>query len=660
MKKPLLFATGIAVSGLMTAQVASRVSKIPAHIANITAQKTDKKLGDEIVPSFMTQTAVKNKSIVTNAAARTAAYSSTTVGVTYYDLQTNGSTGNRVVVNADGSISTVWTMDPNTGAAPTYTARGTGYNYFDGSNWLSAPTTRIENVRTGWPEVVNLPSGKEAVISHGISGGKIDFVSRATKGTGTWNNNTTVIPTANAGGNFWPRMVGSGYGDTLYMISLTYPTASGGQVYQGLDGAVVFSRSTDGGQTWGIANVVPTGLTSAEYRGFGGDGYAIAARGPVVAIVAGDSDRDLTMTKSTDGGNTWTATKVHVLPPQLQKWDHTTTTSDYNGDSVNDTLEVNDGSYAIGIDNNNEVYVAFGRMRILQTAVQTTQSWSYFPGTDGLYLWRESYGASTWGNQKGQIVAAIEDLGEKGTIYFPTPSNTSDSPWGTYYCSLTSHPGIAFDASNNLYMSYSSIVDSLSSLPNLEKLVRHVYLVKSCDGGSNWSDPYELDKWTSPTDIPYECVFPSIAKRVNGNVTVLYQRDLGAGYGVPPSSGTGPDAADNDANNTNEIVCAQIPVSDLSCSVVTGIKNNTAVAELSFYPNPARNNATLSISLKEAAKMEVALLNSVGQKVYSTSVSGNAGNNKVEFNLSNLSSGMYFYQVKMDNGKAVTQKFVVE
>lgn len=640
MKKQLLFATGIAMTGLMTAQVASRVSKIPAHIANITAKKTDKKLGDDVLSGFMTQAATKNKAIVANA-SRTSAVSSNTIGVTYYDLQSNSSVRNHVVLNQDGTISAVWTMEA-TDPSTSYLNRGTGYNYYDGSNWGAAPTNRIESVRTGWGVIAVTGSGQEVVMSHPGTAAPI-VMRRATKGTGAWTQ-------GNTGGimSLWPRMVATTYGDTLYAVSNT------NAAYQGLTAAVVFHRSTDGGATWPIKDVVPTGLTSAEYLGFGGDAYAIAAKGSVVAIVAGDSDRDVTLTKSTDGGVTWTSTKVFALPPSLQKWDHTTTTSDYDNDGTIDTLETNDGTYAIAIDNNNEVYVSFGRMRILQDAVQTTQTWSYFPGTDGLYLWRESWGAASWGNQTAQLVAAIEDLGEQGTIYFPTPSDPNASPWGTFGCSLTSYPSMTFDASNNLYMAYSSIVDSLISLGNPEKNVRHQYIMKSCDGGVNWSSTIELDEVVTPSDIPYEGVYGAFATRVDGNLHFVYQRDLYPGFGVNSTAD-----ADNQGN-LNDIVYAKIPTSDLSCSVVTGIKNNTAVAELSLYPNPAKNNATLSISLKEAAKMEIALLNSVGQKVYSTSVNGNAGNNKVELNLSNLSSGMYFYQVKMDNGKAVTQKFVVE
>lgn len=656
MKKQLLFATGLVAASLLNAQVARQAvkSRIPAQLANKKAQKMEKNLGSEFEPGFMLQTAINNpKQIVANQTAKTSVHSSTVIGQTYYDLQTNSSVGNRIVVGADGTIGAVWTMEA-TDPGTTYPNRGTGYQYFNGTSWGNAPSARIENARTGWPEITHLGSGKEAVLAHGIAGGKVNICSRPAKGTGAWSNDPNAIPTATTGGNFWPRMVSSGTGDTLYATYLTYPVGSGGAIYQGLDGAVVFSRSTNGGTSWDITNVIPTGLTSASYRGFGGDAYAIAARGPVVAIIAGDSDKDVTMTKSTDGGVTWTSTKVFALPPSLLKWDHTVTTSDYDNDGDFDTLDVSDGTFAIGIDNFNEVHASFGAMRIMQDAVQTTQTWSYFPGTDGLYYWKESYGAASFPNQTAVIVAAIEDLGEQGTIYFPTPSDPNASPWGTFGCSLTSYPSLAFDAANNIYLSYSSIVDSLQSIASVEKNVRHQYVIKSCDQGANFGMPYELDKVVDfVNDVPMEGVYGSLATRVNGSLHMVYQRDFYSGFGVNSTTD-----ADNQGN-MSDIVYVNIPTADIACFVGVKETAKNSISELSIYPNPASNNATIEVSLNENNKMEVVIMNNVGQTVYSTTVNGNIGANKVNVNTSNLSAGIYFYQVKVGNNQAVTKKFAV-
>ncbi len=256
----------------------------------------------------------------------------------------------------------------------------------------------------------------------------------------------------------------------------------------------------------------------------------------------------------------------------------------------------------------------------------------------------------------GIYVAAIEDLGGDNVINFPTPSTSGDLAFGRYFCSLTSFPSAAFDAQNNLYLAYSSIVDGLASLSNSEKLLRHEYVIKSCDGGQNWSNP--MDVVGQPGGVDYEGMFGSMAKNVDGNVHLIFQRDLFAGYGVPPTSGTSPDAENIDGEN--EIVYVKIPTVDMTCPIITSIKDASSVAELNFYPNPASANGTIAVTLKENAKMTVVVMNSVGQTLYTTNVEGTTGVNKVNVNLSNLSSGIYFYQVKIANNKAITNKFVVE
>lgn len=651
MKKQVLLASGILLSGMMMAQLSRKAvsSKIPAHIANM-AQPNVKR-------SYLDQTksvanATKNNTNVSNH--KTSVFTTNVIGQTYYDLQTNSSVADRIVVNADGTIGACWTMeaiDPGS----TYPNRGTGYNYFNGTAWGAMPTNRIESSRVGWGNIAHTRSGKELVLSHDGSASKLKLATRAVKGTGTWAESTTAVPTATTGGNFWPRMVAAG--DTVYAISLTYPTASGGAVWQGLDGAVVFSRSLDQGVTWDIVNQVPTGLDATKYLGFGGDAYAIAAKGSTVVIVAGDSDKDVTLCKSTDAGATWTSTIVFDCP--IDKWDHTTTTSDINSDAVADTLELNDGAFAVGLDNNNEAYVFFGRMRILDNDI-TDAGWSYFPATDGLYMWKESFGAGTYAAPTATIVAAIEDLYGDNWISFPTPAVSGDLSFGRWGCSLTSFPSVAFDASNTMYLSYSSIVDSLSSFVNQTKLVRHQYVIKSSDGGANWTNPCDIVG--SPNQLIYEGVMGSMAKRVDGNVHILYQRDFAPGNGIPGSaSSPNPDETEN-TGNLNDMVYFKFPVSEIgACNVDVSVKEQSSVVStLNFYPNPASSNGTVELVLTENAKMDLTILNAVGQVVFAKTIDANAGSNKVDVNLNSLTSGLYFYQVKSSNGKSVTKKFVIE
>lgn len=650
MKKQVLLTTGIVISGLLSAQMSKRVKqvnqRIPAQFTTMSAPRNTAIVDPMTQPSLVKP--VNNK----YEALKTAAVTATVVGKTYYDLQSNSSVGDRIFVNQDGSIAAVWTMEA-TNDNKVYANRGTGYNYFNGTAWGAQPTTRVEATRVGWGNIVQTRTNKELILSHDGGASKLNVASRATKGTGAWTN-AYAIPTATAGGNYWPRMVASG--DTIYTISVTQQTTTAGAaMYQGLNGAVCFARSKDAGATWDLVNTIPTGLdNTTRFSGFGGDSYAIAAKGATVVVVAGDAGKDVVMSKSTDGGVTWTASTVLKFP--IAKWNTATTTSDIDGDNVADTVDTNDGTFAVGLDNTNKAYVFYGLQRVLCTTPGTGagQGMSYFPVTDGLMMWKEGFPTNT--DTGGVLVAAVEDLGGPG-IFLPSPPSGS-FPVGLWGNSITSFPSVAFDANNVMYLSYSSVVDSLISLVNPLKVVRHQYVIKSSDGGVTWTDPCDIVG--SPGGVVYEGVFGSVAKRVDGNMHILYQRDLGPGNGIPGANpGDNKDEADN--VDVNDIVYFKFPVSEIgACAVDVGIKEqNSVVSGYKFYPNPAANNGTLEITLNDNSKVDVNLMNAVGQVVYSTSLTGTAGFNKVDLNLSNLSNGIYFYQVKAGNSKTVTNKFVI-
>ena len=180
-------------------------------------------------------------------------------------------------------------------------------------------------------------------------------------------------------------------GDTIYAISISYP----GTIVNGLDAALFFSRSTDAGLTWDIVNQQPTGLTSLNFLGFKSDNYAIAAKGSTVAIVAGNSDSDVGLAKSIDGGVTWTYKTIYQFP--LPLWNYVTTTSDINNDAIADTISTTDANFAIAVDNNGTVFVAYGAYRLLND-VPSASGYKIFPFTDGLYLWNENMPQNLGGN----------------------------------------------------------------------------------------------------------------------------------------------------------------------------------------------------------------------------------------------------------------------
>lgn len=79
---------------------------------------------------------------------------------------------------------------------------------------------------------------------------------------------------------------------------------------------------------------------------------------------------------------------------------------------------------------------------------------------------------------------------------------------------------------------------------------------------------------------------------------------------------------------------------------------------LEVYPNPITNNATLELTLNENSKINMNIVNVLGEVVSSEVYQLNAGNNKVNFNVNNLESGIYFVQLNI-NGLNTTKKITV-
>ena len=98
------------------------------------------------------------------------------IGSTYQEQQTNYNQHNKISVFPDGTASAVWMTAPYNGAA---TLRGTGYNYFDGTQWVNAydDIQRIEDVRTSQKLLQKV---EDAIKTGGVE--KAKELCRDTKG----------------------------------------------------------------------------------------------------------------------------------------------------------------------------------------------------------------------------------------------------------------------------------------------------------------------------------------------------------------------------------------------------------------------------------------------------------------------------------------------
>lgn len=544
------------------------------------------------------------------------------IGSTVYDLQTNGSLCSRIVNYSDQTIGATWTYGT---AAPAFANRGTGYNYMNAaSEWRAVPAAREEaSVRTGWPNIVKVGATAELILSHQGTTNTVHVLRRATKGGATWDTDADV-----ALSGLWPRAAVSG--NTVHVITCGNPDVS---PVAGLTSPLYYHRSTDGGVTWSITDQIIPALDSSLNYGFSADGYSIDASGNTVAILVTDDYNPTFLIKSTDGGNTWTRT--NIIDPGLGKYSTVAagSISDVNGDMIADTISNSDASGAVIIDGNGVVHAFFGLMRYLDDDPAADANSSFFPGTNGLAYWRDDNPS-----QIDTITGAL-DIDGSGVLL---DDYAAQANLALYYQSLSTWPSVGIDASGTLYLAYSAVMETLNDGMDPFQFYRHIYIMKSADGGNTWDAPYHI-----PTQFQFgEYVFASINRNIENNVIhIVCQRD-----GTPGLSVRG----DEDPAGDNEILYFQIPTSLPADLSVEDIKVNNVV---SVYPNPAVSNANVSINASAAAEGTLQVIDITGKTVMMSNLNLNAGYNNINIDVQNLSTGIYSVNVSI--GKEVyTQKLI--
>jgi hypothetical protein len=107
-------------------------------------------------------------------------------------------------------------------------------------------------------------------------------------------------------------------------------------------------------------------------------------------------------------------------------------------------------------------------------------------------------------------------------------------------------------------------------------------------------------------------------------------------------------------------VCpSSFSITAMSPTGLANVKNTASNFDVINFPNPANNATTIIVDLKTASNFEVVLYSSVGQMLTTYKVNGHIGSNEINVDLSNFSSGIYFYNVKVGSS-VVTKKLVIQ
>ncbi len=526
------------------------------------------------------------------------------IGETLYDLQTNNSMQHRLVRRPDGTFSASWTIGLQ--ASGGFPDRGSGYNHFDGTSWEDSPSSRLEmNLRTGWPAIGTLADGRDVILCHASPPPYKAHILRQDE-QGSWEE--FDIPSTAPDGLLWPRMaIGGPNGNTIHAIAITTPSGLSGAPYNGVDGQLLYFRSTDGGDTWDITDMVIPAFGPDYFTNNDADSYAIDADSNYVAIALFNSWNDVVLAKSNDNGQTWTRYVLNDFPLDNYQVDQGYTFDDLNGfdPAAPDSLAIftSDNSGTVLIDRNGMAHAWFGRMYVIDSDF-TDGATQYYPAMSGILYWNE-----TFGNDSLQLIADLVDANDNDTIDIQSINNIA-----LYFTSLTSFPSAGVDAQNNIYLAYSAVAeDKINENATKQGSIvpehyRHVYVIASIDGGMSWTAPYDIinPDISDPDLIDFtEAVFPSVARNVlDEQLHLTYQQDFEPGLAI---------RGDEDDPASNYIMHVRLDLAELFGVVATSSPTGTLL-ELQLSPNPVWDQLRIQIKGEAAApQLSLQIVDAMGR-----------------------------------------------
>ena len=633
MKKPLLLALGL-LPALAFAQIQGESNFVQPSPEQNQAVPVEKKVLTEMSPMMNPN----NPAFYAAKKGKTDGVDFIQVGRTFYDLQTNASSGRRVYLHNDGTVSLTWTTDPEGKSG--FALRGAGYNYHNGTDFIRAGEgngSRVDNFRSGWPSIGILPNGQEWIIAHDATNGGFRMSKNDSKGSENWTTGPAILQWPDGQRPIWNRAANNG--NTLHLICNFADSSAPGDPRvisrNGVRGPMMYSRSKDAGVTWDKENTMLPGYDSTRILGGGGDNYAIDVNGNTVAIVTGGLADDVILWKSTDDGETFTRIIVDSFPY-----------APFDGlKFALDTPQTNDGSVDVLIDNNGDCHVFWGVSRVFDDDT-TDASFNFFPATALLAGWSESTGVTqgiggvvdengngtldiepgTWSSlQSGQVPSGLGNVARMG--------NTG----------LVNMPSAGIDAQGRIFVTYSAPRENDLSIDNVN--CRDIYIVYSTDGGATWSDPQNITQVQLKEDA-----FPAIARRVDDFVHVLWQQDETPGTNLQNNATGG----NNQPVVENAIMYAAVPVSKIINDEIgqgpgVGLervkRGDAEIFRVSQnFPNPFSNETNVTVYLTEMTDVTLTVTNLLGQTVISQNLGTfNAGNSTITIDANGLSSGVYTY-----------------
>jgi len=434
------------------------------------------------------------------------------IGNTMYDLQSNSLLQNRIYRWEDGSIGAVWTRGVD--GSPSFPDRGTGYNFFDGTEWGQLPVSRIESDKTGWPSYGPLGPNGEIVVSHKISMGNfVLFISsREEKGVGDWNE-TIYTGTPGPGSISFPRVQTSGPERNIIHI-----LANSMNSYLEQNFAMLYSRSMDAGQTWDIQNVVLDETGIDYYTEIRLDDYVWSdMRNGEIAFLCASPWHDMFMMKSDDDGESWEKTVI---------WEHPYPFFDWNT-TITDTFFCVDNSASIALDANGKAHVVFGISRV--GVFEAGGGYNYWPYCDGIGYWNEdmdefsddihALSPPDWGYSNTEMVEDYNYIGWSQDVDGDDVVTFANDIMTYREFGVSTMPTISVDDAGYIFVLYASTTETYVCL---DYNYKHIW-ARACDNNGEWYNFHDLT--SSIFHLVDECIYPQLSSNTDDNIHYFYQSD---------------------------------------------------------------------------------------------------------------------------------------
>jgi len=427
--------------------------------------------------------------------------------------------------------------------------------------------------------------------------------------------------------------------DIVHLLCITFPVANpGGALYQGQDGALLYSKSEDGGATFDPLNEILDGTGIDDYLSISADEYTWAdPRAGTIAFVIADPWHDMFIMKSEDEGDSWEKTMI---------WEHPYPFFDLNV-TITDTLYAVDGSADIAIDNDGMVHVVFGISRVAHFEVGN--SYTYWPFYDGIGYWNETMDPFEADEQidalnPDDLIPDYNLVGWSQDVDGDGELNLFEDIIAYRQLGLSTMPNISVGPNNHLYVSFASTTEN-TDLGDLN--AKRIWIRNSHDAGTTWGNFYDLT--SDLIHLFEECIYPVMAGTVDDHVHLIYNSD--------PTPGVALD--EEHAYQENLMNYVKWPIANF-----TGIEEPSEVIDAESvsqnFPNPFSKTSEVWMDLKNSAELSLEVIDIMGQKVYELNAGRmGPGAHKMLIDGRNLSSGVYFYTVHAGES-SVTKKMIVE